>query len=378
VRTSGLLALLALAALVGLALLSQGGGAPGEANEPTPNSAGDGVDLSVPPVLGDASTADRPGDLEGAFESLPSRVAAARRVPRGTHALLRVEVFDPWDRPARDVEVVATRLDGAGVRRILRMQTGPSGFLYLRAGVDYRLEAVPTSRWYERQVAVPVRIEDRRVRFDLATKAVRASGVVRRIGAEGSQPGVLLSARLLEDGTTSEGTWSPDGSFDLLLPAGTVLLDAWSPGWVGRYAVSGRAGDWTRDLTIFLRPSPGGPEIGHVPSRPAKTKRTRWVDNASRHLRTARLRFRAHRQEGAPSETGMMVLLQNAAPTENGWSVVESGLVRSESGTFVVAPVGAGSYRLLFYDAGWGGEAEFTTEAGEIVEVELPLDRADT
>jgi len=195
----------------------------------------------------------------------PEPPAAEGRVPvRGTRPVLRVEVVDPWQRPVPNAEVVATRVDGAPEERRARISDSGSAFLSVPAGIPHRLEVLPPSPLFVREVRESVRLEAGPVRFLLGTTGFRVSGKVLAVGDEEHRPDVLLATTPNGDASKTEETWWPGGEFDLVVPAGGVLLDAWSPGWRGKSVVSGRPYEWVRGLEIALSPPPLGRIEGWV------------------------------------------------------------------------------------------------------------------
>jgi hypothetical protein len=338
VKTSGLLALLALAALVGLALLFRGSGEPIESSEPVPSAQLGVDDLEAPPLPFGEPPIPLP-DLDQAVEGLSPSVAPKRRVAPGTRAPLRVDVVDPWGRPVGNVEVVATRIGEEKEDRRFPVHYAGTCEIDLLVGVAYRLEVIPGSRWFEAVTHEPVRASQRRIRVRLSTTGLRVSGLVRRVDAEEPEPGVRLAWTVTgEDGRTEE-TLSA-GRFDLLVPPANVFLEASRLGWTGVEFVSGRVGDWVRGVEILLH-TPLLAEVAGI----VLDSRGSPVAGAAVHL--------VYRGEGDRS-AGSLRSFEGAGAARTG-----------ETGRFTVSSLAPGRYEIRAKAEGFVEQTAGVLEVGE-------------
>jgi len=309
------------------------------------------VEIEIPSAPEAIPIPEPPSSAFEEVEDSGRRVAAGRRVAPGTRKTLRVDVVDPWGRPVPNVEVVATRLDAEEEDKRFPVHYAGTCEIDLLVGVPYRLEAIPGSPWFERGGREPVRVEQRKVRIRLAMDRVRVSGTFRRVDAARPETGVQL--RWTKVGETGEGGGTGCGeAFDVLVPAGDVLLEASRRGWTGVEFVTGRAGDWRRDVEILLHTPLLAEVVGSV------------VDS-----------------QGLPVPGAELNLLYSggdpASPGGRGSSEAQSAGQSDERGRFVIPSLAPGTYEIRATAKGYVAMEPARLEVREPRhEVEVRLGRA--
>ncbi|HKB15406.1 MAG TPA: carboxypeptidase-like regulatory domain-containing protein, partial [Planctomycetota bacterium] len=174
--------------------------------------------------------------------------------PAGPQLTLRVSVLDPWNRPVKEVEVVASSID-APPRTLARASgRGDDIALHVPPGEPLRIGAKSDGFFFPGSLEsiLPDRKE---VTVVLALKGGRVSGRVLASETGRPDPDAILCWVTGDDASNLAGRapLSSDGSFDLLVPDGTVQLVATARRrGAAEVCQDLRPGDWRSGIELAL------------------------------------------------------------------------------------------------------------------------------
>jgi carboxypeptidase family protein len=167
---------------------------------------------------------------------------------------LRVSVLDPWNRPIEDVKVVVLSTDVPPRTLAAARGCGDKIEVLVPPGEPLRIEARSDAFFFPGSLE-PVLPEREEVTLTLALKGGRLSGRVVASETGRPDPNALLSYVTGDDASNLAGraTLSSNGTFDLLVPDGSVqLLATGRRRGTAEICEDLRPGEWRSGIDIAL------------------------------------------------------------------------------------------------------------------------------